>query len=250
MTLPTIAELQGNTVLELFQNGYDAVKKDMKNKQDTLVAGDNIIIDGNVISAIAGGSATLENYYTKTETDALLDDKADSSDTYTKEQVDDMLVAIGAQIPDMEYYYTKSQTYSKAEVNALIPKTFNKIVATLEQNGNNITFENELKSGDIVVAELYGTTGNFVNSCVFGFVKDSGYSDLISRYNTALTDATNYTMITDNIALRHVSGDNPYNVISKFRITETVTAGLSSLSYAYRNLSAEYSKVIIYRMEE
>ena len=250
MTVPTIAELRGNTVLELFENGYNTIKNDMKNKQDTLVAGDNIIIDGNVISAIEGGSATLDNYYTKSETDALLDDKADSSDVYDKEQIDDMLVAIGSEIPDMEYYYTKSETYSKGEVNALIPKTFNKIVATLEQNGNNITFENELKSGDIVVAELYGVTGNFVNSVVFGFVKDSGYSDLISRYNFVFTDATNYVMITDNIALKHVSGDNPYNLIAKIRTTQTVTNGLSSISYIQRNISAEYSKVIIYRMEE
>lgn len=44
-------------------------------KQDTLVAGANITIQGNVISAAGGG--TPIDAYTKAETDALLDDKVD-----------------------------------------------------------------------------------------------------------------------------------------------------------------------------
>lgn len=44
-------------------------------KQDTLVAGANIIIQGNVISAAGGG--TPVDAYTKAETDALLNNKVD-----------------------------------------------------------------------------------------------------------------------------------------------------------------------------
>lgn len=58
-------------------------------KQDTLVAGANITIQGNVISAAGGG--TPVDAYTKAETDALLADKADSDDVYTKTEADTLL---------------------------------------------------------------------------------------------------------------------------------------------------------------
>ena len=59
------------------------------NKQTRLTAGDGIMIANNIISA----TADLSNYYTKTETDALLNDKADKSTTYTKTEVDTALNA-------------------------------------------------------------------------------------------------------------------------------------------------------------
>ena len=83
MTIPTIGELKGNTVLELFNNGYDAIKK---GKQDKLVAGDNIVINGNVISAIEGGTPVLEDYYTKEEVNSILEDNY-----YTQETIDESL---------------------------------------------------------------------------------------------------------------------------------------------------------------
>lgn len=58
-------------------------------KQDTLVAGANITIQGNVISAAGGG--TPVDAYTKAETDSLLADKADSDDVYTKTEADTLL---------------------------------------------------------------------------------------------------------------------------------------------------------------
>ncbi|MBO7733427.1 MAG: hypothetical protein J6S67_12755 [Methanobrevibacter sp.] len=59
-----------------------------------------------------------ENYYTKTETDDLLDDKADitdlpdMSDYYTKTETDNLLddKADVTDLPDMSDYYTKTET--------------------------------------------------------------------------------------------------------------------------------------------
>ena len=63
-TIPTIAELKGNTILELFKSGYNAIKTALFGKQNKLIAGDNIIIDEatNRISAIEGGTAVLDVY--------------------------------------------------------------------------------------------------------------------------------------------------------------------------------------------
>ena len=60
--------------------------------------------------------AVGDNYYTKTETDDLLDAKADKSTTYTKTQVDSAL-ALKANSSDV---YTKDQTYNKTEVDSAL----------------------------------------------------------------------------------------------------------------------------------
>lgn len=64
------------------------VDEALAGKQDELVAGDNITIEGNVISATGGGSG---DSYTRAETDALLAEKADVDDVYTKSEVDTAL---------------------------------------------------------------------------------------------------------------------------------------------------------------
>ena len=56
----------------------------MAGKQHTLTAGANITIENNVISATGSGEpADLTNYYTKTETNTLLNAKADSNSLAT-----------------------------------------------------------------------------------------------------------------------------------------------------------------------
>lgn len=92
-TIPTISEIKGNTILQLLTNVYDTLKKAIFKKQNKLVAGDNIVIDEetNTISAIEGGTPVLDNYYTKPQTDALLDEKADIIEVYSKTDVDNLL---------------------------------------------------------------------------------------------------------------------------------------------------------------
>ena len=99
-----------------------------------------------VDTALSGkvDDSDLNDYYTKTQTDGLLQNKANVSDipdvsglatkqelttglagkadaatTYTKNEVDTALNG-KANASDLNNYYTKSQTYTQAEVNALI----------------------------------------------------------------------------------------------------------------------------------
>lgn len=106
---------------------------DVANKQDTLESGWNIktingqslLGEGN-ITISGGGSADLSNYYTKTETNDLLDDKLDAS-AYTPS--------------DLSNYWTSAQTqsaidaatqgkadasnvYTKTEVNNIVNNKF------------------------------------------------------------------------------------------------------------------------------
>lgn len=93
MTIPTISEIKGNTILQLLTNVYNTLKNAILGKQNKLVAGDNIIIDEetNIISAIEGGTPALENYYTKPQTNALLNEKANIEDVYDKTEADNLL---------------------------------------------------------------------------------------------------------------------------------------------------------------
>lgn len=90
-------------------------------KQDELVAGDGITIEGNVISATGGGGGG--DSYTRAETDALLAEKADKSDTYTKQQVDTAL----AGKANANAVYTKTEVdealAEKADVTDIPTKT-------------------------------------------------------------------------------------------------------------------------------
>lgn len=133
-TTPTIAELKGNTILELFKSGYNALKNALTRKQNKLVAGDNIVIDEttNRISAIEGGTPVLDDYYTKSETDDLLDEKADVVDVYSKSEIDTKLGAKADSIDvydktevddlldakaDVDDVYGKSEVYTKSETD-------------------------------------------------------------------------------------------------------------------------------------
>lgn len=197
MTIPTIAELKGNTILELVENSYNAIKNDMNNKQDTLIAGDNIVISGNVISAIEGGTPVLENYYTKQETDSLLDDKADSGDVYDKEQIDDMLVAIGSEIPDMELYYTKTETDdlldTKADSNSVYNKTAVDSKLLLKANTTDVYSKSEVysKVETYNKSEVYNKTETYSKSEVYNKTETYSKSEVDSLI------AENYTIFND-----------------------------------------------------
>lgn len=62
--------------LTAYTYNKESVDTALSGKQDTLIAGDNITISGNVISSVGSGSTDLSNYYNKEEIDAMLDDKA------------------------------------------------------------------------------------------------------------------------------------------------------------------------------
>lgn len=163
MTIPTISEIKGNTILQLLTNAYNTLKNAILRKQNKLIAGDNIVIDENTnrISAIVGGEPVLTDYYTKSETysknevnglledkadsdnvwnkdsvytktdvDTLLADKADTEDVYTKSEIDTIIEGV----PTTDNIYTKSETYNKTEVDNLVtPKANSTDVYTKTQ---------------------------------------------------------------------------------------------------------------------
>lgn len=130
-TIPTIAELKGNTILELLSNVYTTLKNAIFGKQNKLIAGDNIIIDEatNRISAITGGEPVLEDYYTKEETDVLL------GDYYDKSEVDDFLTGIEGDLRDvnteLDDKADADTVYTTSEVDALLEENGYKIVNTI-----------------------------------------------------------------------------------------------------------------------
>lgn len=91
----------------------------------------------------------LENYYDKTETDALLADKADTSDLANKQDrliagdnitIDQATNVISATVPSLDNYYTKQETYSQSEVDSLISGVEEDIPTATSQLTNDSGF--------------------------------------------------------------------------------------------------------------
>jgi len=95
---------------ELNINIDEAIQDLSDNKQDKLIAGDNILIDGRKISAI-------DTIYDDSEVKGLIaaleeevDKKADADTVYTKEDVDGKIDDVVAGQVDMSLYYKKTET--------------------------------------------------------------------------------------------------------------------------------------------
>lgn len=103
-----------------------------KNESDSkyqvkLVAGDNITISGNVISASGGGGGTVDAY-TKAESDARYQPKGD----YATEAWVLNKKYITSSSTVFNNYYTTANTYNKTEVNNIITNIQNQISALTE----------------------------------------------------------------------------------------------------------------------
>ena len=72
-------------------------------------------VDNAIANVPSGGNVDLSNYYTKSETDALI---PSTEGFVTKEYVDNAVSNIPTT--DLTNYYTKSETYSKTEVDTLV----------------------------------------------------------------------------------------------------------------------------------
>ena len=250
-TIPTIGELKGNTILELFKNGYNALKNALTRKQNKLIAGDNIVIDEdtNRISAIEGGTPVLDDYYTKTETDDLLDEKANAVNTYDKEEVDDLL-ADKADIADV---YDKTETYTKTEVDNLINGDCEIITPTIIDDSNGLKFDYELKKGDIIVCEIindsYVLEGTYVGGYCKGIEPFYNYKTSSTGIKITSTDANNFSMLIYKTFIYNYQ-NNEY-IIRAMEYTLTVTNGATSISsHTYRDGVKENSKITIYRKKE
>lgn len=115
-----VTENQRVSVTEAYsdQSVIEQIRRLKKLKQNKLTAGENITIEGDVISATGGGgvsewgdiTGTLSN---QTDLKAALDGKEDVGTAYTKAETDTLLSAKA----DASNVYTKSQTYDKQEID-------------------------------------------------------------------------------------------------------------------------------------
>ena len=123
----------------------EAVNKGLELKQDTLIPGNNITIQDNVISA-AGDVFDASNYYTKAEVDASLNLKADKTELENYATKDDVSAFITKEALNgyaTEEFVNSSlgNYYTKSEVNTSLGLKQDTLIA-----GNNITIENNVIS--------------------------------------------------------------------------------------------------------
>ena len=123
----------------------EAVNKGLELKQDTLIPGNNITIQDNVISAL-GDVFNASNYYTKAEVDASLNLKADKTELENYATKNDVSAFITKDALDgyaTEEFVNSSlgNYYTKSEVNTSLGLKQDTLIA-----GNNITIENNVIS--------------------------------------------------------------------------------------------------------
>ena len=206
-----------------------------------------------LIAGGSGGSIDLSNYYKKLETyskaqvDALVaGGGADLSDYYTKAQVDSLIDAIPET--DLTNYYNKTEvynkleSYSKVEVDNLIPDINTKqdtlVSAT---NIKTINGESILGSGDLVISGggsggsgggyFTGTAGITVGGIATGDIfTDVPVTDMINNLiNPELTpNLTN----PNNVLTSTVSGLREIGTSITPRLTATFNRGSISPQYS------------------
>lgn len=113
--------------LPIPESTSELVKDDVYTKSEVYNKSE---VDIKIANVSSGGTIDLNNYYTKQETESLIENidiPTATSDltldnVYSKTQVDTAIsTAISdLDIPDTNNYYTKSETYSKEEVDNLV----------------------------------------------------------------------------------------------------------------------------------
>ena len=128
-----------------------------------------------------------DQYYTKDQTNTLLEGKADVSD-----------------IPDMSNYYTKSETYSSGEVNTLLSaKADTSALATVATTGNYNDLTNKPSLAAVATSGLYSDlsgTPNLATVATSGSYNDLTNKPTIISYGTELPMSdTDNNKVTDVI---------------------------------------------------
>lgn len=182
---------------------------DMKNdinslessKQDKLTAGENITIENNVISAtFEGDDIDLSNYYNKSEIDnmeqvvaASLNDlntrlgtKANTSDVYTKSEVDQAIdEAIAGGVADLTNYYTKSESDAKYATQTVVNEEIAARITAIREV--NTTLESKVDKSEMPT----------VPTNVSAFTNDAGYLTQHQSLSNYYTKSEVDTMVGD-----------------------------------------------------
>lgn len=262
MTVPTIAELKGNTILELFKNGYNALKNAITGKQNKLTAGSNIVItDDNVISAIEGGQAVLDNYYTKTEVDDIVDGAS--------ETLEGEIEAVANELPDMTQYYTKSETdseisdavsnkvnadavYTKSEINTLVANDTICFDANISNgtglNTGKIVINETLKNGDILACKI-----GLGSSSIYNFATTYNSDATNNRKSISscgvVGGSTGTTYYVQNMTFR-IYSSNSAMVIDCINNRIDISSGTATETNTTYSCDVAYSSIKVYRKRE
>ena len=148
----------------------------------------------------------LENYYDKTETDALLADKADVADLASKQDklvagdnitIDQATNVISAIVPSLDNYYTKQETYSQSEVDGLISDVEDDIPTATSQLTNDSGF---LTTVPIATDQLLGgvKVGSGLSITPDGTLSaDAQHIDVDTALSTTSTNPVENRVITN-----------------------------------------------------
>ena len=98
-------------------------------------------VDNAIANVPSGGDVDLSNYYTKSETDALI---PSTDGLATTEYVDNAVSNIPTT--DLSNYYTKSETYSKTEVDTLVANSGGS--SSGGASGVTYAYDTEIATGD------------------------------------------------------------------------------------------------------
>ena len=212
-------------------------------KQDTLTAGANITIQGNVISANVSGSGSnvdLSNYYTRSE----VDNKITTIDSELATKQDTLIEGnnitiqgntISANVPqiDLSDYYTKTQIDSQVNtINGEINTKQDKLIA-----GNNITISNNEINAIVNLSNYYDkqeidTTISGVNGKVATNTNDitnlkTKDTQLESAINTNKQNITTNTSDIANIKTQQTTQDQ--QISSNRALSNQIIEGLKTL---------------------
>lgn len=183
-----------------------------------------------------GGTFDPTQYYTKTATDALLNEKADTATTYTKGEVDEAIASakteIEAEIPSLDDYVTfddmteyVGDIYTKDEVNNLFvsKETFETYIINMQQ---------QIDSLKATISGCCGETGETVYRWIVvpNDYECNGTTKMTKEKEQSSTDGINWTDTgqyrAGSTVLEYNSEDCGYTPpVGNFKIRATYKVG-------------------------
>ena len=262
-------------VRELIQQNTDSINELDINKQEKLIAGENITIENNVISATGGGSGGTSDYPDLNNKPSI-----NNVELVGNKSLNDLGIqpkgnyALRSEIPDVSNfitnsvnnlinYYLKSETYTKTEVNNLIGQIATlqfQVVNELPQTGDSkyiylvpsanpktknvkdeyIWTNNAWEQIGSTQVDLTGyATESWVNTQISGFLTQAQIEALIT---TALTGYAK----TEDLPTKTSDLTNDSGFITGYTETDPVfsasaSAGITSTDIANWNNKSNFS---------
>ena len=196
-------------------------------------------------NAYGCGGGDLSDYYTKAQTDAVVDaavsGKANSADVYTKAQVDAAISTATSGKAD------SSDVYTKSEANTLLAGKQDTLTA-----GSGISIANDVISvtgggGSVTVdpALNSGSTNAVANSAITTVILDDEYvtAQALTELKLKKLDASAYTRVTVDQTINTAST----NAISNAAVGNALNAKGDSLTMDATSTALNYMQIRLRR---